>query len=177
MNYIELKEKLKEATKNTYTGCLERISKNELCGFGLYTDESVLSLSVSCNIKQHLEELQKEEEGYDEYFKWTMGEWKYEMINHKRFSEINNFLKEEFNKEGNSQAAFITHRNKIISIAVEVLEELKREGLFEDMNNDFVLMFGISEFDDKNLEKEIVKRLNDEEKFLEFENWIDSEEN
>ncbi|MFK6999563.1 DUF4303 domain-containing protein [Flavobacterium oreochromis] len=176
MNYIELKEKLKEVTKITFSGCLERISKDELCGFGLYTDESVLSLSVSCNINQHLKELQDEEEGYDEYFKWTMGEWKYEMINHKEFSDINDFLEKEFIKAENNQALFLVHRKKIISIAVEVLEELKEENLFAEMNIDFVLMFGISEFDDKDLEKEIVKRLNDKDKYLEFESWINSEE-
>ena len=39
-----------------------------------------------------------------------------------------------------------------------------------------ILMFGISEFEDKDLEKQFVKKLNNDVKFLEFENWINSEE-
>ena len=55
-------------------------------------------------------------------------------------------------------------------------QELKNEKLFDNINNNFVLMFGISEFEDKDLEKEFVKKLNNDVNFLEFENWINSEE-
>lgn len=175
-DYNTFKIELKKVTKNTFGGCLERVSRDELCGFGLYTDESVLSLSVSCNILSHLKELQDEEEGYDEYFKWTMGEWKYELINQKQFSQINEFLEDKFNEVEDNQGLFVIHRKKIFSISVEVLEELKNEKLFDNINNNFVLMFGISEFEDKDLEKEFVKKLNNDVNFLEFENWINSEE-
>ena len=56
------------------------------------------------------------------------------------------------------------------------MEELKEESLFKNLNREFVLMFGISEFDDKEIEISFAKRLNDETKFMEFKNWIDSEE-
>ena len=121
MDYVKFKEELKKVTKNTFGGCLERISGNELCGFGLYTDESVMSISVSCNILSHLKELQDEEEGYDEYFKWTMGEWKYELINQKQFSQINEFLEDKFNEVEDNQGLFVIHRKKIFSISLYLL--------------------------------------------------------
>lgn len=50
MNYSEFKKNLK---------------KEGICGFGLYTDESVMSISISCNTITYLKELQQEEKGYD----------------------------------------------------------------------------------------------------------------
>ena len=31
MDYVKFKEELKKVTKNTFDGCLERISRNEIC--------------------------------------------------------------------------------------------------------------------------------------------------
>ena len=135
-----------------------------------------MSISISCNTITYLKELQQEEKGYDEYFKWSMNEWKYEMINEMHFSKINEELLNEHNKISNNQILFIKHKDTIFKIAVEVLEELKEESLFKNLNSEFVLMFGISEFDDKEIEIGFAKRLNDETKFMEFKNWIDSEE-
>ncbi|SCC26328.1 protein of unknown function [Gilliamella intestini] len=135
-----------------------------------------MSISISCNTITHLKELQQEEKDYDEYFKWSINEWKYEMINEMHFSKINEELLNEHNKISNNQILFIKHKDTIFKIAVEVLEELKEESLFKNLNSEFVLMFGISEFDDKEIEKVFAKRLNDETKFMEFKNWIDSEE-
>lgn len=135
-----------------------------------------MSISISCNTITYLKELQQEEKGYDEYFKWSMNEWKNEMINEIHFSKINQELLNEHNKISNNQILFIKHKDTIFKIAVVVLEELKEESLFKNLNSEFVLMFGISEFDDKEIEISFAKRLNDETKFMEFKNWIDSEE-
>ena len=105
-----------------------------------------------------------------------MGEWKYEMINHKDFADLNTELLEEFNKLEGLQAAFTAHRNKIVSICIEVLKELKDDNTFSALSNEFILMIGISDFDDKDFEKAIVKELNNEVLSLEFEKWIDTEE-
>ena len=126
-----------------------------------------MSISISCNTITYLKELQQEEKGYDEYFKWSMNEWKYEMINEMHFSKINQELLNEHNKISNNQILFIKHKDTIFKIAVEILEELKEESLFKNLN---------SEFDDKEIEISFAKRLNDETKFMEFKNWIDSEE-
>lgn len=176
MDYIKLKRELKDLTKLTFLGCLEKLQKEDICGFGLYTDESVMSISISCNTIAYLKELQQEEEGYNEYFKWSMNEWKYEMINEAPFTDINKQLMLKFEELSEDENLFIKHKEVIFNISIEVLEELKKEQLFINLNEEFVLMVGVSELENKELEKYIVKRLNDKDKFIEFENWIDLEE-
>lgn len=135
-----------------------------------------MSISISCNTITYLKELQQEEKGYDDYFKWSINEWQYEMINEIHVAKVNEELLNEHRKISDNQKLFEKHKDKILNIAVEVLQELKQESLFKNLNREFVLMFGISEFDDKEIEISFAKRLNDETKFMEFKNWIDSEE-
>lgn len=56
------------------------------------------------------------------------------------------------------------------------MQELKQESQFKNSNREFVLMFGISDFEDKEIEKAMAQRLNDATQFMEFKNWLDSEE-
>lgn len=79
-------------------------------------------------------------------------------------------------KKSDKQRLFEKHKDKILNIAVEVLQELKQEPQFKNSNREFVLMFGISDFEDKEIEKAMAQRLNDATQFMEFKNWLDSEE-
>lgn len=166
------KEELKKITHATFKGCLERLDEKEIAGFGLYSDTSAMTISVSCNTFKHLKELQEDEEGEGVYFRWTVGEWKYEMINSKEFTELTAWMQEESRKTENNQGKFIQYRNYIYKTAVEVLEELKQEGVFSNMHKDFVLMFGVSDFSDVQMEISFVKRLNTVEQAKEFEEWL-----
>ena len=141
----------------------------------MYSDASALTISVSCNTYKHLKEMQSEEEGHDDYFKWSVGEWKYETINAKEFAGLTNLLQEENSAVEGNQGKFIENRNRLFNTAVEVLEELRKEGLFDKMTREFVLMFGISDFSDVKLEISFAKRLNNEALANEFENWLLSE--
>lgn len=176
MNYSEFKENLKKITKATFLKCAKNLKAEEICGFGIYTDESVMSMSICCNTLTHLKDLQQEEKGNDEYFKWSINEWQYEMINEIHVAKINEELLNEHRKISDNQILFEKHKDKILNIAVEVLQELKQESLFKNLNREFVLMFGISDFDDKEIEKAIAQRLNDATQFMQFKNWLDSEE-
>lgn len=51
--------------------------------------------------------------------------WKYELINQKQFSQINEFLEDKFN-EVEDNRVYSLFIEKIFSISVEVLEELKK---------------------------------------------------
>jgi hypothetical protein len=57
---------------------------------------------------------------------------------------------------------FLEHRNNIYSIAVSTLQQLKIEGAFDKMQDDFVLQFGVRDFSDHALEIGFVQRLNAE---------------
>lgn len=174
-DYDSFKIELKQKTKITFIGCTEKLDTKEISGFAIYSDTSAMTISISCNTYEHLKEMQQEEKGFDEYYKWTPGEWKYEMINAKEFKNLC-ILLSEAHFEVNS-AAFLTHRNKIYNIAVNLLEELRNENLFKEMSSDFVLLFGVSDFSEVKLEIEFNKKLNSEKLASEFEKWILTEQN
>ena len=169
------KKNLKSLTKETFVKCTKKIDIKNICGFALYSDNSAMTISVSLNTNIHLKENQNKEKGYDIYFKWTPGEWKYEMINSKEYEFLNKMLQDSHNEIEDSY--FLKHRNEVYNCGVEILEELKKEGVFRRANEDFVVMFAISDFSEPELEIEFVKRLNSNPKTKEFKEWIESEEN
>jgi hypothetical protein len=174
-DYNTFEIELKEKAKITFIGCKEKLNIKDISGFALYSDNSATTISVSCNTFAYLKEMQEEEEGYDEYFKWTPGEWKYEMINAKEFKNLSSTLSDLHFEINNT--SYLIHRNKIYKIAVKVLEELKNENLFNETSDDFVLMFGVSDFSEPELEIDFVKKLNSKVQSDEFELWIKSESN
>jgi len=172
-NIKKFKSELKSITKSTFQKCLKKVDTTEICGFGLYSDNSAMTISVSLNTRDHLEEMRVDDPEYATYFRWTMGEWKYELINAEAYKELNEIL-QKTHFEG-TDVAFSAHRNKIYNCAVEVLAELKQEGIFTTMEEDFVLMFAVSDFSEPELETSFVKKLNNEELTNEFEVWLESE--
>ena len=169
-NYTNFEAELKKLTGETFNKCLQKLDAAQFSGFALYSDESAMSISVSCNTQEHLKEALEEEKGHDAYFKWTPGEWKYEMVNSKAFETLNGELSQVHLADNGSD--FLTHRNKIFRIAVKVLSDLKIERLFRTMSENFVLMFAVSDFSEPEFEIEFVKMLNTPMQVREFEEWI-----
>lgn len=167
------KQALESAARETFVKCKEKIALEEISGFALYSDPSAMSISVSLNTFDHLEELQEDETGYETYFKWTPGEWKYEMVNAQAFADLSKQL-QVWHSQVDS-LSFLRYRNDVYNCAVEVLEELKEKKLFKNMSEDFVLMFAVSDFSEHALEIEYVKRLNSQPLAKEFEIWIKEE--
>lgn len=60
----------------------------------------------------------------------------------------------------------------MFNTAVEVLLELKHQGLFDKFDEEFILLFSVSDYE--NIEKEIewVKQLNAEKPAKQFEEWL-----
>jgi len=168
------KKNLKEKTKITFLKSLEKLNIDEISGFALYSDNDAIAISATVNTFEYLKEMQELEPGFDEYFRWTPGNWKYEMFNGEDFDLLAKELRKSIEIEM-SEAQFVEYRNSVWNASVEVLEELKEEGLFSKMKPDFVLTFAISDFDDSELEIEYVKRLNNEEQTNVFIKWIESE--
>lgn len=173
-DYKKFEFELKEKTKIAFNACAEKLDIKNIAGFALYSDNSAMTISASCNTYENLKRLQNKYPGSDVYLKWTPGEWKYELVREIEFEDLCTLLRDaHFDKDA---GVFSAHRNKIYSTAVKVLEELRAEGLFKGMNDDFVLMFGVSDFSDHKLEISFVKRLNSEILANEFEQWIVTQE-
>jgi hypothetical protein len=173
-DYETFRKNLKKITSDTFIKCQEKVNPEEISGFALYSDNSAMTISISLNTFDYLKEMNKEEPGYNEYFKWTPGEWKYEMINAKEFEKLNLLLqKTNFDVD---DINFSRHRNEIYNISVRVLEELRLENTFRRMTDNFVLMFAVSDFSEPDLEISYFKRLNKESESNNFEKWIIEEE-
>jgi hypothetical protein len=173
-DYKNFELELKEKTKIAFNACVEKLDIKDIAGFALYSDESAMTISASCNTYENLKRLQNKYPGSDVYFKWTPGEWKYELVREKEFQHLCTLLRsEQLSDETEKISAHVTN---IYSTAVNVLEELRAEGLFENMNDDFVLMFGVSDFSDHKLEISFVRRLNSKVLAEEFEQWIVTQE-
>ena len=173
----DFKKTLKYLTKATFLKCLTKLDSKEICGFALYSDNSAMTMSVSLNTCSYLEERQEDNPKYVAYYRWTPGEWRYEMVNSKEFKIFDRSLQEahfEENETG-SNAGFLTHRNRVYNSAIAVLKELRQEGLFDKMTNNFVLMFAVSDFSEPDFEIDSVKQLNSAELASEFEQWLASE--
>lgn len=52
--YTSFELELKEKTKSTFIGCTEKLDVKDIVGFALYSDNSAMTMSVSCNTYEHL---------------------------------------------------------------------------------------------------------------------------
>jgi hypothetical protein len=171
-NFEQFRLKLKKETEKVFLQLKE--NHDDLCAFGLYSDESAMSISISYNTQTHLKKMWVDDPEEKEYYQWSPGEWLEESYVNAEFEKLNRELYPR-NSDGESFATdeqFLRFREKLFTIAVEVLLELKNEGLFNEFGGNFILLFSVSEFE--NVEKEIewVKQLNAEEMSKRFEEWI-----
>ena len=173
-DYEGFKESLKNVTRSTYETALTKMPPEDLCGFALYSDESAMSISVTINSAPHLAANRERKPRYADYYRWSPGEWKYETVNIAAFKDLNDLLQAALKEV--DQGSWRKHRNRIYDSAVRALEELKKEGLFKDVSDDFVLMFAVSELSEQELEIEWVERLNRKSLAEEFAAWLETEE-
>ncbi len=175
MSKTDLKWFEKELHKRTEEILLQfrhQYTFDEMCGFALYSDESAMSISVSINTYDFLKEKNLKYPGNDSSFKFSPGEWKFEMFYIAAMEELNSFLQEMHFKVDEKE--FDTYRRSIYDIAVKVLEQMKKEKMFP-INEQFVLLFSVSDYSDSDLEISYVKRLNSMKITDEFEYWIKNE--
>lgn len=169
-DFEQFKSKLKQSTEKVFFQ-LKGKHKN-ICAFSLYSDESAMSISISYNTKNHLQEMQDEDPDEKIYYRWSPGEWFRESYVTDEFEELNEELEPRTEERFSTEKGFSEFRDKVFNTAVEVLSELKDEGLFNEFDEDFVLLFSVSEYE--NIEKEIewVKQLNSEKSAKQFEEWL-----
>lgn len=173
-DYASFQQRLEDLTRVTFKTSLTKLPAPEIAGFALYSDNAAMTISVSLNTFTHLRQLQAKSPEYADYYRWTPGEWRYEMINAKAFAELNQQLRdahEEVNK-----VFFDKHQYQVYECAVAVLEKLREEGTFDVLDEEAVLLFAVSDFSDPGFEIKTARRLNDAGKGDQFEAWIESEE-
>ena len=171
MNFTELKEQIKFATKQAFIEMCEKHKDERIYAFALYSDEGAMTVCPSTNTLDYLE-MQEDDEDF-KYYKFEPAEWKYEMVGaDKLFAEISELCHKEADKVEDEE--FGSFKNQLYSTCIDVLQELKSEDFFKQTaGEDIFLIFTISddEFSKKEVKK-IVNRLNDNDYNKEYFDWM-----
>ena len=173
INIEQLEERIKNAAAKIFRKALGEIGKNQLCGFALYTDESAMSLMATINTREHLQTISENNPAYQKYYRWSPPEWKEENYSPEFFDDINSELSEYFDKRVESDTEensdnFIT---EFFESCVRSLESLKKE-IPGDINDNFVLVFEVSDYEDTGTAVNWIRRLNNSTEAAEFANLM-----
>ncbi|MDB0601994.1 DUF4303 domain-containing protein [Tenacibaculum maritimum] len=164
-DYIKFQEELKSSLINIFND-----NKNDICGFALSSDEDARSVTVSINTRLHLMNCWKEDEDEDnEYYKWYPAEWKLEAINDDKINELSLII---FNLERTQNPD--DDKRAIYELLVDTLKQLKQEGLFSSMDDNFVLVFNVTDSDDLERDLRWISELNDKKLFSEYKSWSET---
>lgn len=169
-DYKSFEQSLFHATHALIQKLAEKYGKKNLRAFCLYSDEDAGS-SVFCfdTYENHKRQVAENDDIEAEYYKWYFGEWLDDDALSDDLDQISNTL---FGAEyGEKAEEFVKHKDKIYEIFVSVLAEIANNGVFENFNDDFILMFGITDFEDKELELKWMKQLNNAETFNQFKRY------
>jgi hypothetical protein len=169
----QFEEDLYKITKEIFTSFQAKKDSEIICGFALYSDGSASSIAASLNTRDHLDELVEENPDDKEYFRWSPAEWKYEGLESIKTNSLSKKLFEASGKISGEE--FYKFRNQIFDSSVRVLKRMKEEGVFSSTDEDFILLFSVSDFSNPASEIAWVNALNDEALSQEFEEWITNE--
>jgi hypothetical protein len=171
-DFDDFEKKLKKVTKDIFMS----IYSHDICGFSLFSDAGASSISVAFNIKSYLENNWKKYPEDKEYYHWYPAEWFKEAVPN---DELDNLSLKLFKAEY-SDDSFVKHKNQVFKTIVNVLKELKNEGIFNSTGDDFVLIFYVTDPDGEDIQNGLkwIKELNNEILFKEYKNkariWDDA---
>ena len=182
INFVELKSKIENATKQVFLEMFKKHGKEGICAFALYSDDGAWTVCPATNTIKHLE---KQPVKDDLIYKYGTEEWKYEGQGaDELFGEICELCRNEvqemckgnivYHLKGKDKEDFEKFQSQLFEICIEVLEKLKSENFFKQIvGEDILLLFNVSDYDfSKEKYSEIVTRLNDNEIKNECLDWI-----
>ncbi|AMM02911.1 MULTISPECIES: DUF4303 domain-containing protein [Pseudomonas] len=136
----------------------------------LYTDSSAMTMAVAVNSVEALEEKLKgegeeEREELMPYYKWASSEWKYEGWKGEYFKDICKDL-----REASDRSDILRFKERLLSLMVNVLSSLRREGFFSSFKIQEPMLFVTVTDDDgaEELENKTAELLNSSEGYNYF---------
>ncbi len=168
-DFDDFEQKLKKATKDIF---ISKSSKN-ICGFSLFSDSDAGSISAAFNTRDHLENNWKEYPEDKECCRWDPAEWFEEGIPNDELDNLSLKLFKVIMEDFDNGNEFIKHKYDVFKAIVNVLKELKDEGLFNSTGDDFVLVFSVTD-SDEDIQNHLkwIKELNREVLFKKYEKWV-----
>jgi hypothetical protein len=145
------------ATKETFAMAVDEFGPDGLAGFSLYTDESFMSLAFVVNTVEYLHSNWEDDPDLKETYRWSPGEWEIDDYNPERLEGVNEILLKR--PTDIPEKVFHEIRGEFFEGCLKALESIKA-GIPDDINDDFVLVFGVSDRFEAKEEKEWMLRLN-----------------
>lgn len=168
MNVKTLGKKIREAAQAAFEKALDEVGKDRLCGFALYSDESAMSLGATINTEEHFNAVTKRRPKNKVSNQWSPPEWKEEGFAEEIFEEINDELYDYSEELGDDDDEFTKFTRAFFEECVDALEDIKKI-IPEGINENFVLLFDISDYEDTDQLVAWAKTLNGKEKTEPFE--------
>lgn len=172
MDSQELHSQIRIASQQAFSLVRSRNPNEKFCGYALYSDADAITVCPSANTLSNLESMIADDPGDAEYYRWSPAEWNHQFEGAEYFDQVSKALYEEV-KGIKSIEEHSRLKNSVYECCVAVLEDLKTEGFFNDLDESGILVFSIS---DSSNESEIswIERLNRPEMAARFRTWIGS---
>jgi len=170
-NYEEFKTELKESSKTAFTNYINKVGEDNISGLALATTEDFACIDTSYNTFEHLKKEQIDDPKYSEDSKWCIGEWEYEAVGEPLLDKVSKML-QDISLADTDDEFFEEHCDKMFTILVDVLVELKQEGVFDKLSSNAILRLDLSDYVNPPLEIEMMKKINNSAQAKEFEKWI-----
>ena len=169
MDLQELHSQIRIASKQAFSLVRSLYPNEKFCGYALYSDADAITVCLSANTRSHLESMIAKDPGDAEYYRWSPAEWNHEFEGAEYFDQVSKALYEEV-KGVKSIEEHSRLKNDVYECCVAVLEELKIDGFFNDLDETGVLVFSISD-SSNDLESSWIERLNRPEMAARFRMW------
>ncbi len=147
-------------TRNVIEAIHEKYGSEEICSFALYTDCSASNVGSSFNTLRYLKKCQLDDPDNKEYYVWGTADWEFEDIFRNELSSASKYLHEA--SSGLAKDEFSSYSTQVFEAFVGVLESIKSDIRLK-FGVDCIVLFAISDFDDKEKLISWNKRLNSEE--------------
>lgn len=156
---LKIKILLKSLLSDYYHKVIER--EREICSFGIFTDSDMSGFVIRYNTQEGIEKIIesaiKSREDYPDWnwegalddSKWWIPEWISESkgdeliyYNDKRYDELDKIMNDLRKKTwmNENDEVFASYKEEMFDIMCKSLEELKGEGLFRNVSENFYLL-------------------------------------
>ncbi len=167
----QFRAELKIAAKNAFEKALKEIGPEDICGFAFHTDEEAMTITTMVNTRLHLQEMIKEDPEETNYYRFTPDEWAQDLELAPLFS---NYLYQL--NQSTPEEAYEQYTKDTFHLFINILRELKEEGLFSTMKEDFLLLLNITDFWDFEFMSETFRLLNSPALSKEYDIYLNSQE-
>ncbi len=166
-----VQEAIKRAAEKAFQSVRRSHPQERFCGYALYSDADAMTVCPSVNTEAHFARMVRSNPSNAEYYRWSPAEWSYEFEGAEHFSSVIATLADlAENTDDTSRKNF---KNMVYENCVVVLEQMRAEGFFSDIEEPGVLVFTVSD-SFSTCESHWIDRLNSENSATQFRRWYET---